>query len=231
MKRFNEWLKNLNESITFKIADLSEDQEDVNFPDLTVKLAKKTKEMFPDLFSDTGKSFYDIVTYDGNYFTNGTEEINFYAGFFPESQRKKVLDAILYLLREFNMKQSGPVRSDFSRMHENIITYRIPVISQNNTNPAPEINIASANAAELLKLLGIDSRYGYGSISVADLNIKLNQLTDMDFEKQMALRAVDKGRNFISFGLTESQLERYLKVLKSMVDWALKNNYDTIHYG
>jgi hypothetical protein len=234
MKKFNEWLKALNESITFKIADTSDDQQDIDLPEAIFNLNLRVKKMFSGTFDATNTTAAtlpqvdQVITYDGDYFSNGREEINFYAGFVPELSRKKILDAILYLLNEFNMKQNGPIRSDISRLYKNIMVYRIPVIVQNNKDPAPELNVGSGNAKELFKLLGIKME-GWGSINVADLNIRLNQLTD--FEKQMALRADDIGKGFVSFGLTERQLEMYLERLEKMVVWAMKHGYDTISYS
>jgi len=234
MKKFNEWLKALNESITFSIADTSDDQQDIDLPAAVGNLARRVKEMFSGTFDATNTTAAilpqvdEVITYDGDYWSNGREEINFYAGFIPEVSRKKILDAILYLLNEFNMTQNGPVRSDISRIYKNVMVYRIPVIVRNNADPAPELNVSSGNAEELFKLLGIKIE-GWGSINVADLNIRLNQLTD--FDKQMALRADDIGERSVSFGLTESQLERYLQSLEKMVAWAMKHGYDIIHYA
>lgn len=235
MKKFNEWLKVLNESITLRI-DTSDDQQDIDLPSAVSNLARRLKTMFSSIFDATNTTaatlpqVEEVITYDGDYWSNGREEINFYAGFVPEVSRKKILDAILYLLTEFNMALNGTVRSDISRLYKNknIMVYRIPVVVRNNVDPAPELNIGTGNAGELFKLLGIKIA-GWGNINVADLNIRLNQLTD--FDKQMALRADDRGERFVSFGLTEDQLERYLQGLEKMVAWAMKHGYDTIHYG
>lgn len=224
MKNFYEWL--LNESVTFQIADISSDRKDVDITTLSANLAEKVKKMFLDAFSFTRLPFYEIITYDGDYFSDGKEEINFYAGFFPEVYHQKILDAILYLLPEFNMKQNGPVRSDTSRIHNKLV-YRIPVVVRNNTNPAPELNVANANAREILNMLNIGGDL-CGTINVRDLSMKLASLTD--FHKDMSLRATEKGSNYISYGLDKHQLNRYIDILEKMVDWALKNNYDTISY-
>ena len=224
MKTFLEWL--LNESVTFQVADISSDQRNEDLTTLSARLAEKTKKMFSNEFSVTKMPFYELITFDGDYFSTGREELNFYAGFFPEESRKKILDAILYLLSEFNMKLNGVVRMDQSRAY-NTLVYRIPVISSNNTDPAPELNVANTNAREILNMLNIGGDL-CGSISVHELNMKLSTITD--FHKGMSLRATEKGSNFVSYGLDMNQLERYIDVLEKMVGWALKNNYDTISY-
>ena len=224
MKTFLEWL--LNESVTFQVADISSDQRNEDLTTLSARLAEKTKKMFSNEFSVTKMPFYELITFDGDYFSTGREELNFYAGFFPEESRKKILDAILYLLSEFNMKLNGVVRMDQSRAY-NTLVYRIPVISSNNTDPAPELNVANTNAREILNMLNIGGDL-CGSISVHELNMKLSTITD--FHKGMSLRATEKGSNFVSYGLDMKQLERYIDVLEKMVQWALKNNYDTISY-
>jgi hypothetical protein len=224
MKTFMEWL---NESVTFQVADISSNQRTEDLTTLSAKLGEKTRKMFDSEFSSTGMSFYDLITYDGDYFSNGKEEINFYAGFFPVESRKKILDAILYLLPECSMKQAGRVREDVSRTF-NTLVYRIPVLVSPNIDPAPELNVANANAVEILKMLNINDVDLCGSISVRDLNMKLGMLTD--FHKGMSLRATEKGSNYVSYGLDMKQLERYIDTLEKMAAWALKNNYDTISY-
>lgn len=228
MKKFTEWL--LNESVTFQVADISSDQQNEDFHSLCWKLASKVRQMFPDDFSVAFESSkidsHDLITPDGSYYSGGNEEINFYAGYFPEGSRKKILDAILYLLPEFNMKLNGIVKSDVSSVHNSVV-YRIPIISSNNTDPAPELNVANANAREILNMLNIGGDL-CGSISVNELNMKLGTITD--FHKGMSLRATEKSSNFVSYGLDMKQLERYIDVLEKMVAWALKNDYDTISY-
>lgn len=228
MKNFYEWL--LNESITFQVADIGSDQKSEDFHSLCWNLSFKIYDMFKDDFKiayeSSKMSPYELVTPDGDYYSGGSEVINFYAGYFPESSRKKILDAILYLLSEFNMKLNKVVRSENSNMH-NVLVYRIPVISSNNTDPAPELNVANTNAREILNMLNISGDL-CGSVSVHELNMKLSTITD--FHKGMSLRATEKGSNVVSYGLNMNQLERYIDVLEKMVQWALKNNYDTISY-
>ena len=67
-----------------------------------------------------------------------------------------------------------------------------------------------------------------GSISIQELNMKLSTITD--FHKNMTIRAPDIKSNFISYGLNTDKIERYIDTLEKMVQWALKNNYDTISY-
>lgn len=226
MKKFLEWLSDLNESVTFQVSDINSDQKNEDITTLSAKLAEKAKKMFNDEFSATNLPFFELITFDGDYFSNGKEEINFYAGFFPEESRKKILDAILYLLPEFNMKLNGVVKSGRSGAY-NTLVYRIPVVVSNNINPAPELNVANANAREILNMLNIHGDL-CGSISVNELSMKLSSLTD--FHKDMSLRAPERGSNYISYGLDKNQLERYINTLEKMVAWALKNNYDTISY-
>jgi hypothetical protein len=223
---FYKFSQLLKESVTFQIADLNDNQKNEDITTLSAKLAEKTKKMFYSEFQATKMPFYELITYDGDYFLNGKEEINFYAGFFPENIREKILNAILYLLNEFNMKQNGPVQSNTSKIHDTLV-YRIPVISHNNIDPALELNVANANAREILNMLNIQGDL-CGTIDVRELNIKLASLTD--FHKDMSLRATEKGSNFIAYGLDNKQLNRYIDTLEKMTQWAIKNNYDTISY-
>lgn len=228
MKNFYEWL--LNEGITFQVADIGSDQKNEDFHSLCWNLASRIRKMFVSDLENASVSsrmdFYDLITPDGDYYSGGSEVINFYAGYFPMESRKKILDAILYLLPEFKMKLNGVVKSENSAAH-NTLVYRIPVISSNNIDPAPSLDLSSANARELLNMLNIGGDL-CGSVSVHELNMKLGAITD--FHKDMSLRATEKGSNFVSYGLDSNQLERYIDVLEKMVGWALKNNYDTISY-
>jgi hypothetical protein len=228
MKTFNEWLLDLNESITFQVADIKDDQKLEDLHSLCWKLSFKVYDMFKNDFQIVFKSSqispYDLITPDGDYYSSGKEVINFYGGYFGESAGK-ILDAIKYLLLEFNMKLSGTVKQEMST--RNVMVYRIPVVVVANSNPAPELNVANENAREILNMLNISGDL-CGSIDVRELNMKLSTITD--FHKGMMVRAPEVGSNFIHFGLGEHQIERYVKVLQSIVDWALKNNYDTISY-
>ena len=227
MITFKEWLNNLNESVTFQVADIQSDQKNEELHSLSWKLASRVRKMFPKEFESLKLDFYDLITPDGDYYgSNRTEEINYYAGFFSEESRKKILDAILYLLPEFNIKLNGPVRKDESRVYKKTV-YRIPVMHVPNKNPAPELNIANGNARELLNMLNIHGDL-CGSISIQELNMKLSTITD--FHKNMTTRSPEIKSNFISHGLSINQLERYIDVLEKMMQWAIKNNYDTISY-
>jgi hypothetical protein len=227
MKRFTEWLDDLTESVTFQISDIQSDQKNEDLHSLSWKLASRVRKMFPEEFESIKLDFYDLITPDGDYYgPNRTEEINYYAGFFPEESRKKILDAILYLLSEFNIKLNGSVRKDDSRVYKKTV-YRIPVMHVPNKNPAPELNIANGNARELLNMLNIHGDL-CGNISVQELNMKLSTITD--FHKNMTTRAPEIKSNFVSHGLSVNQLERYIDTLEKMIQWALKNNYDTISY-
>ena len=231
MKKFTEWLSNLNESVTFKVDNIEPNQIKEDLHSLSWKLAFQIRKMFIKEFEQTFESSkldaYELITPDGDYYgPDRKEEINYYAGFFPEESRKKILDAILYLLPEFNIKLNGTVKEDQSKTYKKIM-YRIPVITIPNKNPAPELNMASGNARELLNMLNINGDL-CGSISVHELNMKLNGLTD--FHKNMAMTAPQVKSNFISYGLRIEQIERYISILEQMVQWALKNNYDTISY-
>jgi hypothetical protein len=228
MKRFTEWLLDLNESVTFQVADIKDSQRSEDLHSLCWKLSSKVMHMFREEFAAISNvDFYDLITPDGSYYGDGKEEINFYAGYFPEDSRLKILEAIKYLLPEFGIKLNGQIRQDKSAMR-NVLVYRIPVVTIPNKDPAPELNVANANAVEILKMLNINDGDLCGSISVSDLNMKLGMLTD--FHKGMALRAAERGSNYVSFGISSGQLDRYIEVLEKMVRWALDNHYDTISY-
>jgi hypothetical protein len=234
MKKFNEWLESLNETVSFQVSGIDKSQEDADLHFLCYHLKDKIYSMFSKEFEAAGFDKYnsDLIEPDGDFYgEERKEEINFYSGMIPEEYRDKMLKALLYLLPEFRMKQNGPVRKDVSRLKK-VEVHRIPVSVTPVDDPAPQINIADANAAEIFKLLGM-RKEGWGEINVADLNIRLAKITD--FEKQMALRADQSadqsfGR-MVSFGLTEERLEHYLQMLEKMAAWALKHGYDTISYN
>lgn len=230
MKTFNEWLSNLNETVTFRVSNIDKSQVKKDLHFLTSDLALEMSESFPQEFSyatqQSGQYYGDLITPDGDYYSEGKEEINFYSGFFPEESRKKMLQAILYMLPEHRMKLNGSVREDNSRLNQ-VSVYRIPVAVGAQKNPAPELNVASQNAREILKMLNIHGDL-CGDIDVRELNMKLNMITD--FHKRMTDRAPEIDHNFINFGLSIDQIERYIQTLQSIVDWALHNNYDTISY-
>lgn len=245
MRTFNEWLYDLNESITFQIADISsQERMGDDFPNIVNELAKKLRQqMFVDDFTAateaSGLSYYQLIEMSDNYFSNPDQlEIHFWAGFFPEPSRKKILDAILYLLPEFHLELKNTVQSkqlanynaENKYGRKSVLVYEIPVgILQNTAQAAPSVNVASANAHELLKMLNLDTGYEYGTINVHDLSIRLASLTD--FHKDMATRSPETSANFIGFGLDQNQLQRYINDLEKMVQWAMSNNYDTISYS
>ena len=238
MKNFYEWLLSLNETVTFEISDLEEERMELDLHSLCRKLFYKIEEKFPKEFKEArtkaGKFQEDIITADGDYYGYGKEIINVYTGLFPEESRLKILKAVLYFLPEFGIHPNGEMKKDTSNIMKGIEVYRMPVKVKKNENPAQQLNMSNRNARQLFKMLKIDleDENLLGSISVAELNMKLNQVTDFDINMAIIPTVQDQGRSgSVDVGLTEDQIKGYLKNLEEMVAWAFKNNYDTISFG
>lgn len=221
MKTFLEWLQSLNESATFAVkgTDLPENLDKAVF-----LLANDVATKFPASFQN-GSFFHDIAL-DGLATGGDQGVINFYSHGKPDAD--KILKAIPYLIGEHGMKMIGPVKKDVSASRDGEPVYRIPVSLERQTSDIPpELNVAEENAMELLDMLNINSASGiYGDIDVRELAMKLSTATD--FHTQMTARAPQDDSNYYVAGLSQEQLQRYLDVLEKMVQWAIKNDYDTI---
>ena len=234
MRFFLEWVKSINESITFSVKGFQ---------------AKTVPNLFYlgyDINSKLGRTFGDKY-YEGfphNRFdidgtdTDLTEGImNFYAGGLSEDMLQKILKAIPYFVEERGGKVTGPMKLDTSRMFK-MPVYRIPTaLTNNNENKPPELNLANGNAEVLVQdILQIsqDGEYYAGSIDVRELMMKLSMVSD--FTKGMSLRANsvekgEKGASIYNMGLSEDQINRYLEILEQMAKWAMEHNYDQIQWA
>ena len=218
MKTFLEWL--LNETATFAVKGTDLPQ---NLDKAVFNLAADVANKFPASFQSG--SFFNDIALDG-LATGDQGVINFYSHGKPDAD--KILKAIPYLVGEHGMKVTGPIKKDVSASRDGEPVYRMPVsLERQITDIPPELNVAEENAAELLNMLNINSASGiYGDINVRDLAMKLSAATD--FHTQMTARAPqDNGNNYVA-GLSQEQLQRYLDTLEKMVQWAIKNDYDTL---
>lgn len=220
MKTFLEWL--LGESATFAIKG-TESPKNLDYA--VYSLANDVARKFPASF--TNRSPFEEIALDGLATGQDHGVINFYSHEKPDAE--KILKAIPYLAGEHGMKITGPIKQDISGSRDGQTVYRIPVSFENKTaDPPPELNVAEANARELLAMLNLyNPSVGlYSDLDVRELAMKLSTATD--FHTQMTARAPEEEGNFYSGGLSQEQLQRYLDTLESMVQWAIKNDYDTI---
>ena len=76
-----------------------------------------------------------------------------------------------------------------------------------------EFNVANGNAAYIIRdLLGLSIEDGlWGGMDGDAFRFRLSQLSEMDVVGGIA--PTEKGRNFVSFGRTVDQCERYLRAL------------------
>lgn len=218
MRTFKEWL--YNETVTFAIkgTELPESLEKAVF-----NLSAKVADMFPASFRNG--SFFNDIALDG-LTTGDVGVINFYSS--GKEDADKILKAISYLVGEYGMKLTGEVKKDTSSSRDGEEVYRIPVrLVRGVKEVPPELNMADGNARELLSMLNL-IKFGdiHNDIDVRELSMKLSGVTD--FHTQMASRAKEDLGNFNIGGLSEDQLRRYLDALEGMVQWALRNDYDTI---
>ena len=233
---------NLNESVTFSVAGVEKPIENVSY--LAWKTAGLVAKQFPDEFAavlgqpvKSGEWKHtdptNIITQDG---ADDSPEgiINFYAEKFPREIIPKILHAIEYFVPELGGKIVGEPRAESSQSYGGLVI-RIPVKIVNlGADLPPEMNVSNSNAEELLGLLGLSTVDLYGSVDVRELAMKLASLTD--FSIGMSAQAPeqgvqDSGLRWFDGGRSVQQVERYIRTLGAMVQWAIENHYDTIRFS
>lgn len=226
MRDFNTWLKQLNETVTFRV-----DTPDVdnNSPSDILSLAFKINSILQNSIPGYNKGTNpEQLTIDG-YNGKATEGIlNFYVEGMNEPTIQKALQAIQYYLKEYGVQLTAQITADTSNLFGNIV-YRIPVKMTIDKPQPPEVNMTNQLAAVLLKnMLGIED-WAVGEISARELLMKLNSISD--FSKDMAITSPEQDKNFYNPGISKDRIERNISQLEALARWAIENNYDTIAYA
>ena len=229
MKTFKEYVL-LQESVTFSVE---------GFQPSSVKSLEELGWAIEKQLSTTFGSKYQLnkhplirFTPDGSYYSNHniTQGImSFYAGDLDEQTTIKCLKGIEYYLKEHGASLISPIKKEVSNMFDMpVFRFQIKLNVKNESIP-PELNIANRNAEILLKnILGIakNNEIQIGSISARELLMKLSMVTD--FTKEMSALSSSSDKNWHDNGLSLEQIEKYIKTLENMSQWAIKNGYDEI---
>jgi len=215
---FKKWI---NESVTFKIDGLDQPQDLLN---LTWSVASKVLNQFRNDFAN--KDIHEIIAVDGLDVGIHRGIVNFYIDGLREDLVKKVLQAMLYYFVDLGGTITSDPRLDTSNTNRGRV-YRIGV-EVDEVPKHPELNVNNVAARDFLNMLNIDSLNLHGKISVRDLSIKLSMVND--FMKKNSTRKSTQGDNWLDFGTSIDQIERYISTLENMIKVAIEKEYDYIRY-
>lgn len=224
-KSFSEWLSQM--SVTFSIGGSS--KQPAILGEVATAVMYKVAKDLPESSEGTVKEFLQT---DGDDHSELEGLLNFYCEGLAENVARKILSAILYYLKDFDVEITGTPKLDQSKMYGGKV-YRIPVRMVPPQDLPPELNLTNDNAFELLTMLGMPNQ-SYGSISVGELATKLSGITD--FHIQMGMKAPSeetgkRGAKVYDMGRSEDQINRYLITLQKMVQWAIDHGHDTINFS
>ncbi len=239
--KFDSYIKSvLTDSVTFSIE--STDNPPLNILDLTFALQRPFFQSMEKTFTPEEKQFFkehrqgDLLAPDGNDAFETEGIMNFYSSAIAESKKNQMVNLLKYYIGEFNSELTGPVKKDKSGMWEGAEVYRYPVKMKipNESDIAPELNLGNMNARVLIHdILGyeIDDDGIFGSASLQDLLIKIENVEDADYILNNNVRPDSQEGNMYTSGLSKERIKDILARFKEMVEWGIKNNYSKISWS
>lgn len=234
MRNFLEWVE-LNEGMSVMVADYNYSDDIKSIEDVCYKLM--TKLIFPMINSGKLKTstphIHDIITPDGDYYSSGSEVINFYTHDFDEQSINAIMSGIKYYLDEMHIKY-GQFKKERSGMHNSEV-FRIPVLSLKKTNNnAPSLDLSNTNAILIFReLLGYPGEHSF-IINAKELYNKILSLTDDQIKihvRDMYSSQRPGSALHISYGLSFGDIKLRLEEIKKIALWAINNEFDTISVG
>ena len=235
-KQFNRIQKMLTESMTISVADADRTTETLG--EISSRLNHQFHEFMLknaysiDNYPDDMRG--DKVVVDGASDYNGTEGIlTVYLRGVSEELQKKLLPMLVYYVNEYNGELNGSPYMDKSRIQKDTQTYRIPVKMKSTENP-PELNMANANAVALFHdILNYpkDELWDGLSIQVNELMMKIGQIEDNDYQIGKGTQEASQDGIMYIGARTPDYIKRCLNDVKEICQWAIDNDYSTIHVG
>jgi len=153
------------------------------------------------------------------------------------------------IIDQYNQHREGLIKLKFLQINKsgldpNLNTARV-LIEKNNTEnleELPTLNVSNSNSIALIQLLGneglgqLDPYSGVldvDSLKQAIINIEKNDFVMDTFTQERTEEKVEEGPTIIDFGRSLGQLQRYIDVLKEMINYIERNNLPngTINYG
>jgi len=153
------------------------------------------------------------------------------------------------IIDQYNQYKAGLInlrllQINKSGLDPNLNTARV-LIEKNNTEnleELPTLNVSNSNSIALIQLLGneglgqLDPYSGVldvDSLKQAIINIEKNDFVMDTFTQERTEEKVEEGPTIIDFGRSLGQLQRYIDVLKEMINYIERNNLPngTINYG
>ena len=191
-----------------------------------VKKLKGLKITYDSIAPDTSSSDYSAPT----------GIINFYL-----SDPRLNIEFVKSLISDYNEYKDPFIALDVLREEKSGVSkynvIRINVVKNETTDieKLPELNVSNSNAIALLTLL---SHYGTpvniddlsGSIDVNILENAINRIDNMDvdvlddYTQESSQSTGENGARAIDFGRSKQQVERYLAGLRSIINYARKEN-------
>jgi hypothetical protein len=221
VNNFKKWL---TESVTFEPEGYeASDVKDI--ADLGYKVRAWLHQHAP--LSQKATNPEGIFTIDGlnTHLKKGT--MNLYPTGVPETEWAKIVNGAVYAIGEMGVKH-GKFRKEQSGTFHPDVVYRIDVEIPDSQNRAPEVNMSNDMADLVLQLMGMR---GVQSLQSRELLWKIQSINDFQIDKAVEPAKVDKkpGKADVHFGgVDKERIQRNIKALHDLAQWAVDNDYDTI---
>lgn len=228
------WLQKLSfkkySSITFSLEGGNKISQPKTTSDLSSELAQFAFPKMNNVKLYGPDSLVEPDGYDWDRIEGGT--INWYVvDNMPLEDQKNIIYAWFQEMELFGY-QFNISGIDTSRMRGTPVI-RIDVIENGSKNymNIPSINLSNDNAREFMTALDInytDSEYYdvTGSVSVAELKHKLDNFNEWVHQQLVRDRYEEEG--LIDFGRSYEQISGYVSRFRDMINFAEKNNFNTI---
>lgn len=230
------WLEKIA-TITFSLGGSHKISRPKTVDDLGYDLLKFVHEKYGDFMGT-----HDIGS-DGDDLGKMTGKINWYVSDkVPEDQQMRIMQEWIQemSLMDYQMQISGPERSGMNNWNPDpnkpdLMVYRIHVLQNGSEDymQIPEMNMANSNAHDVMNAIGVQFDWT-GSVALNELQTKLEMFTP--YHQQELIREPEHSQEegkvqMIDFGRDEDRVERYIGGLRRMVEFGLKNGFETLTWS
>lgn len=225
----------LNESISFYVDGYDYQSRPQNILDVKFlvwhkvsnELLKKMNQFQVARYKEDGL-YGEQVTPDGGDAFETTGVMNFYLSGIPEELWNFVIDSTIRVLQAYNIDFQKPYIEE-NRVIRFPMTIHVEDI-------APEMNLANSNARKLMNdILGYQDFEYSGVYPASDILMRIStaekKLAGSDMRDKYGMTKPDLRTNIYVGEIGKEDILRYLKALKELAEYAIKNGNGKISIG
>ena len=215
---------------------------------MSFTLSRKIIDPIYSKLSDDDKKYFDtnrpmeILVPDGGDEFKETGQFNFYTSGFKPDTIKKIIDAIKYYAKEYNLTLGSIRGPEQSKMYKGQVI-RIPVLNNGNvgkTTSAPELNLSNVNMVLIFnKVLGYKdfSSSDGDTFNSADLITRVNTVLDnAEKDEEYLYRvarpaSIDSGPSkvtMITGGADPEYIIEKLRAIKNVCEYAIEHGRQNV---